>query len=130
MTNTYPPNWKEISFDVRQRANWTCEQCGKPCRRPGQSWNDFHAYLLCDVRHPWFQEAAEELPTGQLKCYPTRFTLTVAHLDGNPSNCEPNNLKALCAPCHLRFDIAQHIRTRSGNKYRKRQAQGQLELLP
>jgi len=28
-------------------------------------------------------------------------TLTVHHLDGNPANCAPENLVALCQACHL-----------------------------
>lgn len=26
--NRYPDNWKEISQRIKERANWTCEQCG------------------------------------------------------------------------------------------------------
>ena len=39
------------------------------------------------------------------------YTLTVHHLDGNPSNCADWNLAALCQRCHLsvqaRFNIMQ-----------------------
>jgi hypothetical protein len=38
---------------------------------------------------------------------PQRFTLTVAHLAHRPANCHPSNLKALCAPCHCRYDLSQ-----------------------
>lgn len=31
------------------------------------------------------------------------YTLTVHHLDHNPSNCERSNLAALCQRCHLHF---------------------------
>lgn len=124
----YPKNWREISLAVRSHANWTCQNCGKPCRQPGQSWDEFHAHLLHEVEFPWFEQAAEELPAGGFKYYPTRFVLTVAHLDGNPANCDPSNLKALCAPCHLRLDVNQHVRSRSGSKYQKRRVQGQLEI--
>jgi len=33
----------------------------------------------------------------------TGYTLTVAHLDNNKSNCSKNNLAALCQRCHLRL---------------------------
>jgi len=36
--------------------------------------------------------------------------LTVHHLDHNPANCAPDNLIALCAPCHLRADSKHHAR--------------------
>lgn len=29
--------------------------------------------------------------------------LTVHHRDGNPLNCDPGNLEALCQRCHLRL---------------------------
>lgn len=31
------------------------------------------------------------------------YTLTVHHLDGDKSNCEPWNLAALCQRCHLKI---------------------------
>lgn len=75
----------------------------------------------------------ERIATGKLsecpvvaECLetPQRFTLTVAHLDQNPMNDEPANLKALCAPCHLNHDrdYLNH------NKLRKRERNGQLTL--
>ena len=39
-------------------------------------------------------------------------TLTVAHLDHVPNNCDRNNLKALCAPCHGTYDLKQMGRKR------------------
>ena len=41
-----------------------------------------------------------------------RFKLTVAHLDHEPGNCDRNNLKALCAPCHGTYDLKQMGRKR------------------
>ena len=39
------------------------------------------------------------------------YTLTVHHLDGEPSNCDSTNLVALCQRCHLswqsRFKVGQ-----------------------
>ena len=25
----YPKNWKKIAFQIKQKANWKCMQCGK-----------------------------------------------------------------------------------------------------
>ncbi len=36
--------------------------------------------------------------------------LTVHHLDHDPSNCDPDNLIALCTVCHLRADAQHHAR--------------------
>ncbi len=27
----YPPDWKELSRQVKDEAHWTCERCGEKC---------------------------------------------------------------------------------------------------
>lgn len=78
----YPKDWRRIAARVKEEADWKCEICGKQCRRPG-----------------------EPLDTH-------RRTLTVAHLNHTPEDCSRANLKAMCAPCHLRYDAAHHAETR------------------
>lgn len=76
----YPRNWREISNAIKDRAGWRCE--GSP------------AYPDCRVhqgdRHP---------VTGSV------VVLTVAHLDHNPANCAPDNLRAWCQRCHNTYDM-------------------------
>lgn len=84
----YPADWDEIARRVKDETDWKCEVCGRQCRRPGEPF-DTH-----------------------------RRTLTVAHLDHTPENCERSNLRALCAPCHLRYDAQQHAESRRRNKQR------------
>lgn len=55
---------------------------------------------------------------------PRRYLLTVAHLDQQPNNQNPNNLKALCTVCHLQFDS----RFRAKQKRLKAEFYGQLTL--
>ena len=83
----YPPDWERIAREVKDEAGWRCEQCGKQCRRPGEPF-DTH-----------------------------RRTLTVAHLDHDPANCRRENLRALCAPCHLRYDAKHHAETRRRKRW-------------
>ncbi len=78
----YPKDWERIAFEIKEAAGWKCEQCGKQCRKPGEPF-DTH-----------------------------KRTLTVAHMDHTPENMERGNLKALCAPCHLRYDARHHAETR------------------
>lgn len=78
----YPAEWDKIARTVKDAAEWKCQNCGKQCRRPGESF-DTH-----------------------------KNTLTVAHLDHTPENCAPSNLMAMCAPCHLRYDAEQHAESR------------------
>lgn len=87
----YPSNWKEIALKIKENADWKCEKCGKQCRRPGETF-DTH-----------------------------RRTLTVAHMNHTPEDISPGNLKALCAPCHLRYDAKHHAETRKEkNKMRSK----------
>ena len=82
----YPADWKAIARQVKEKAGWRCQSCGKQCRKPG-----------------------EPLDTHQR-------TLTVHHIDHCPENCSPDNLIALCAPCHLRADAQHHATTRKERK--------------
>lgn len=82
----YPPDWPQIAHRVKQEDGWKCQVCGNPCRRPGDPF----------ISH--------------------RYTLTVAHLDHNPANCARENLKSMCAPCHLRYDAKHHAETRKKKK--------------
>lgn len=68
----YPEDWDDIALKKKESVGWKCENCGRQCRKPGEPF-DTHAR-----------------------------TLTVHHIDQDPGNCDPANLIALCAGCHLR----------------------------
>lgn len=105
----YPANWPEIAHAIKQAANWHCQSCGRRCRQPGQDWQAFILLAKIDAI------AATK---------PQRHTLTVAHLDQDPGNNDPANLRALCAPCHLNYDrpFLPH------NRQAKRERQGQQTI--
>ena len=94
----YPANWKQIAREKKDSTGWCCEFCGKQCRKPGEPF-DTH----------------------------TR-TLTVAHMNHIPEDCRPENLRALCAPCHLRYDASHHAQTRRERK-QKMKTERIIELL-
>ena len=133
----YPDNWDEIARQVKEESDWCCEQCGRPCREPGESIDDFEERLDGDLRYMsegsplrWIDDLYESVfseadgfEADVMK--PQRFTLTVAHLDHQPENCDRANLKALCAPCHCRYDLSQMAR----KKQLKAERLGQLTLL-
>lgn len=118
----YPDNWKAITSDIKNSSDWCCEECGKPCRREKEPWEEFYQRLPTEWR-----SLVEE--GGRVK--KQRFTLTVAHLDHQPENCELSNLRAWCSVCHLRYDQQHHL----SNAMKTRQAKNlrinhiQLELL-
>jgi hypothetical protein len=132
----YPANWKEISLSIRAASQWRCEECDRPCRRPRENWHDFVDRLAIGDSQ-WQPATSDEVyddETGEwgYVAKPTRFTLTVAHLDHDPSRCDRANLKALCAPCHLRYDSKMHAAKAAKTRSRKREsaekAKGQLSL--
>lgn len=107
----YPVDWDAIAHMVKFEAGWTCEECGRLCREPDES----------------NEQLMRRLPLEQVREYldaPGRFVLTVAHLNHVPEDCSRDNLRALCAPCHGRYDLGQMGRKRM----LKREAAGQLSL--
>lgn len=107
----YPPDWKAIAHQVKQESGWSCEECGRQCRQPGE-------------RLDLFVKRVAYLPVEEVFEHPQRWTLTVAHLNHIPSDCSRSNLMALCAPCHCRYDLSQMGRKR----YLKRERLGQMVL--
>lgn len=126
----YPDNWEEIATKVKDEASWHCEECNRPCRRTGVDWDDFTAWLLIDVKKRWYEQTYEEVhddETGEWGSVPKpqRFTLTVAHLNHIPADCDRSNLRALCSGCHLRYDN----QFKPLKRQLKQEQQGQLSLL-
>lgn len=115
----YPRCWDKFSRAYKALRGWQCECCDRPCRLPGESLHDF-----CDrlVGGNWRDNGDLWMEVAE---HPQRYTLTVAHLDQDPGNNKLSNLRALCAPCHLRHDR----RFRAFNSYRKRERRGQLRLV-
>ncbi len=118
----YPDNWDEIALAIKTEANWCCTECGRPCRQPGES---FDAFLKrCWSPSLEMQYPSYEMDGEQRVSKAGRFKLTVAHLDHDPGNCDRNNLKALCAPCHGTYDLKQMGRKR----VLKAERNGQLRI--
>lgn len=90
----YPKDWKAISLAIRKRAEGRCEclgECGLHRTTPGPR--------RCVERNG---EPA--------KWAKGKVVLTVAHLNHTPMDCRPENLKAMCQRCHLRYDHDLHQR--------------------
>lgn len=99
----YPKNWKEIRQKILERANNKCEFCGveNHCWGYRNQNGDF-------VISKGMQQEADELDGEKL----FRIVLTVAHLDHNPQNNDPSNLRALCQKCHNNYDKEHRKETR------------------
>ena len=114
----YPPNWNAIASGIKVEVNWCCEFCGRACIRPGESVEEF-----CDrIRTT---DNPDECPVvADFRASPRRWLMTVAHLNHIPSDCTRANLKALCNPCHCRYDLQQMGR----KQLLKRERNGQLRI--
>lgn len=118
----YPADWDAIALRVKEAASWRCQDCDRPCRKPGESLSEFIERIQ-GTSHPdldWINQTA----VSTICEHPTRFVLTTAHLNQDPADNSPSNLKALCAPCHLRHDAP----FREANAYAKRERRGQMSL--
>lgn len=93
----YPPDWEAIATRIKAEVNWTCEDCGQVCRRPGES--------IAAFVDRFFAGNPPDNDDTDLVAHPQRYALSVAHLDHDPANCDRSNLKALCMPCHCRYDL-------------------------
>ena len=120
----YPEDWNLTAKAIKEASHWQCEQCGRPCRKPGESIAAFEQRLDSAWRPLLTEKLADYEHTGVLQYRPQRFLLTVTHLDQNPGNSAPENLKAFCAPCHLRYDR----RFQGFNRRKKLERRGQLSL--
>jgi hypothetical protein len=101
----YPKDWKEIRQRILARAEFQCECIGECGNETGKR---------CEERHGAFAETFSGV-----------VVLTISHLNHIPEDCRPENLKAMCQACHLRYDRDQHAKSRRENRDRET---GQLVL--
>lgn len=129
----YPKDWPAISRRVREQADHRCEQCGVKNyelggRLPDGSWLPAFPLgeKLLGLEWPkpgtqaWCGDGAR---SERLRI--VRIILTVAHLDHQPENCAPDNLRAWCQRCHNTYDMAMR---RAGIQARARAAAAVSDL--
>ncbi len=103
----YPKNWQEIRQAILKRANNKCEFCGVENRKLGFRMDGM--FIEIDENKAPHLEA-------MFKCKFFRIVLTIAHLDHNPQNNNPDNLRALCQRCHNNYDKEHRKETRMKTK--------------
>ena len=109
----YPANWNEIRAAILERAGNCCEQCKvkNRTRIARGAGRDVDTYMTDDA-DVYCADSGQYLGQCRMSDYDvlrmTDIVLTVAHLDHTPENCEPENLKALCQRCHLKYDAQHH----------------------
>jgi 5-methylcytosine-specific restriction endonuclease McrA len=126
----YPANWKEIRAVILTRAGNCCEQCKVPNgTRVARGAGRFVDTFMTDDAEVYCADTGESLGRVRMSDYEVKnmvdIVLTIAHLDHTPENCDPDNLRALCQRCHLRYDAAHHAET-ARNTRRERLAVADL----
>lgn len=128
----YPPNWRELSRQVRfERAGGRCQRCGrrhlsKVRVLPDGRWYDEVAATWRDRRG---RVARWPNLLETLRQRTTRVVLAAAHLDGNRAHNRWPNLRSFCQRCHMLHDRPRHLAQR-WITYRRRYAVGDLFLGP
>lgn len=114
----YPANWGVIREQILARACHRCECCSAPQYAVGQWIEDRFTLARLTASYDRLQYA---LLYGAARALADRLNaaeqpavkyivivLTIAHLDHQPENCDPANLRAWCQRCHLRYDADHH----------------------
>ncbi len=110
----YPKDWPAISGQIRTRAGNKCEECGVPNyelggRAPDGTWHKAlplgEKLLKLEWPAPGDYAWCSGYDVDPLRI--VKIVLTVAHLDHQPENCAPENLKCWCQRCHNRYDMAE-----------------------
>jgi len=120
----YPSDWKAISKSKREAAGNRCEQCRAPngewiCRGTGP----YDGQYMLSEGHTFDADTGKFLGMSRGSEFIgkplVKVVLTVAHLDHQPENCAPENLRAWCQRCHNRYDMPMR---KAGIKRRAKEA--------
>jgi hypothetical protein len=128
----YPIDWPQLSALIRfGRAKGRCERCGRPHGRTVHHlgdgrWFDAEAEIWRDGRG---REIEPPAYAEYRRLRRTRVVLAAAHLDHDPGNNRPRNVRALCQRCHLMHDRPHH-RVQARLTVLMRRALGDLFLGP
>ncbi len=106
LKHLYPNNWEDIRAERLAKAGNSCERCGNMNGAPLKPRKGRH-----------YPRGAD----GPV------VVLTIAHLDHDPTNNSPDNLRALCQKCHNRHDAPHRAQSRSETR-RQRIAQTQAAI--
>lgn len=100
----YPANWlTEIRPLILRRAGWDPDA--------GTEASCEHCHILnYTYRYNY----------NSMCLKPAKIVLTIAHLDQNRNNNDPNNLSALCQRCHFNHDRPFNLKAAARTRERKK----------
>jgi hypothetical protein len=104
----YPRNWKTIRKSIIERSGGQCE-CVTEC-----GLHSDHRCIEVNYTKAVYAHG--------------RIILTVAHLNNDPTDNRPENLKAMCQRCHNRYDQTYRQKNARRTRFLKRQNPNQIEF--
>ena len=116
----YPIDWPQISASIRFSAAPKVGASGAAARTGASSFTSATAAGGTSKRRSGATAKGKALarlparapsPEGEA-IRTTKVILAAAHLDHDPGNNRPRNLKALCQRCHMLHDRDEHQRRR------------------
>jgi len=111
------------------RHQWRPIEGNRPASTARDNWFDLAGEGYNCYGNRWtYKDAREFVRTYWAPSdedWPTIIVLTTAHLDHDPTNCAPDNLKAMCQRHHLAYDHDHH---RANAQATRRAKSGTLEL--
>lgn len=110
--------WKYFRAWALERAEDRCQFCGLL----NYSVVDEDREMQHTTSHDTFKEANEAkvlMRRITRDCGLIVIVLTIAHLDHNPENNHPENLRALCQKCHLDYDRPHHMKNAAATRRKK-----------
>jgi len=113
----YPPDWKMISRNHIKAAGNRCELCWAPNGERVTRFPNTPEYC-----HPWapgYMTFGKTNGTVVHDFKKTKIVLTTHHIDGDHYNNTKQSLIALCQRCHLRLDLAKHMKKRAAGRAAK-----------
>ena len=110
------PEWRPLQGNrpATTASDNAFDLAGEGCNCYGNSWT--YSDALAFFKTYW--RATDE-------DRPTIIVLTVAHLDHQPENCKPENLRVMCQRHHLAYDTEHH---KHSAQLSRRTRGGQIEL--
>lgn len=113
----YPANWKEVVAAIRERSLDRCEACGVinlhyiERNRTNLMWRYVDAPRVCFSIETYARHyVVSEVKEGWKP--PIRVILTVAHLNHDPTDNRPENLRHWCQLHHNQHDAAHRAEGR------------------
>jgi hypothetical protein len=110
----YPKNWRQIRAAILERAGQVCEWPGCGAQNGSTGYHDQAGRFLSG------SNGSDRDHMEAIGSHPVTIVLTVAHMDHDVANNDPQNLRAWCQLHHNRYDAPHRAKNRAATLAAKR----------